>query len=148
MLILLSLQRRGQLVEPERQLPLEWRVVLQLSQAPERRLPLQHEVCGVRPGHGERVLLGGSTRHRLLCRRQRLHHLRVGQPLGHGGLAEAAMSGEGARVLVHGHGDTAEFVPLLFLLQTDGKSTADRVAQTFALEMEDEKVKDQCSRVE
>ena len=48
------------------------------------------------------------------------------------------MPGEGGAAGVEGHGDGAQLVALLLLLQADGEGAADRVAQALALQ------KDKC----
>jgi len=53
----LSFQGRGQIRQPQGQLPLERGVSggLQMAESPERSLPLQHQVGGVRAGDRERI---------------------------------------------------------------------------------------------
>ncbi len=86
----------------------------------------------MRSGHGEWVLYGRDG-HGFVGR---LEYLRVGQPLGDGGLSEAAVSREGAVLAVHAHRHGAQFVALLFLLQANGEGATHGVAQAFALKRE------------
>ena len=56
------------------------------------------------------------------------------QLLRHGGLLKGSLPGEACLVDIKLHLDTAEFVPLLFALQTGSEGTTDGMAQPLSLQ--------------